>query len=91
MSKIYFDNSATTALCPAARERMLGSVLYMVCVNPKDGTLMAGTSSCMMCKRMIINAGISKVVIRDTKDDFRIVDVEDWIENDDSLSGKFGY
>ena len=84
-------HAEANAIIAAARERMLGSVLYMVCVNPKDGTLMSGTSSCMMCKRMIINAGISKVVIRDTKDDFRIIDVEDWIENDDSLSGKFGY
>ena len=84
-------HAEANAIISAPRERMLGATLYMVCVNPKDGTLMAGTSSCMMCKRMIINAGISKVVIRDTKDDFRIVDVEDWIENDDSLSGKFGY
>jgi dCMP deaminase len=47
--------------------------------------------SCMMCKRMIINAGISRVVFRDTKEKFHIVDVQDWIENDDSLSGVFGY
>ena len=84
-------HAEANAIIAAPRDLMLGSTLYMVCVNPKDGTLMAGTSSCMMCKRMIINAGISKVVIRDTKEDFRIVDVEDWIENDDSLSGKFGY
>jgi dCMP deaminase len=70
---------------------MLGATLYMVCVDPKDGSLVAGTSSCMMCKRVIINAGIEKVVIRDTKDEFRVIDVSDWIKNDDSLSGKFGY
>jgi dCMP deaminase len=45
----------------------------------------------MMCKRMIINAGITKVVFRDTEDEFRIVDVQEWIDEDDSLSGKFGY
>ena len=84
-------HAEANAIIAAARERMLGAVLYMVCVNPKDGSLMAGTSSCMMCKRLIINAGISKVVVRDTKDDFRIIDVAEWIENDDSLSGKFGY
>jgi dCMP deaminase len=84
-------HAEANAIIAAARERMLGSVLYMVCVNPKDKTLMSGTSSCMMCKRLVINAGISKVVIRDTKEDFRIIDVEDWIENDDSLSGVFGY
>ena len=32
-----------------------------------------------------------RVYIRDDKDNFRIVEVKDWIENDDSLSGMFGY
>jgi dCMP deaminase len=45
----------------------------------------------MMCKRQIINAGISQVIVRDTKEDYRIINVSDWIEDDDSLSGKFGY
>jgi dCMP deaminase len=45
----------------------------------------------MMCKRQVINAGISQVIIRDNKEDFRIIDVNDWIEDDDSLSGVFGY
>ena len=45
----------------------------------------------MMCKRLVINAGISTLIVRDTKDDFRVINVEDWIEDDDSLSGVFGY
>jgi len=45
----------------------------------------------MMCKRQVINAGIATVVIRDDKENFRVIDVNDWIENDDSLSGTFGY
>ena len=84
-------HSEQNAIIAASRERMLGATLYMVCVDPKDGSLVAGTSSCMMCKRVIINAGIEKVVIRDTKDEFRVIDVSDWIKNDDSLSGNFGY
>jgi dCMP deaminase len=40
---------------------------------------------------MVINAGIEKVVVRDTKDEYRTINVIDWIENDDSLSGQFGY
>ena len=63
----------------------------MVCVDPASGEVVSGTSSCMMCKRQIINAGISTVIIRDTDTEYRIVNVEDWIENDDSLSGTFGY
>ena len=84
-------HAEANAIIAAARDQMLGATLYMVCVNAKTGELEPGTSSCMMCKRQVINAGISQVIIRDNKDDFRIIDVNDWIENDDSLSGVFGY
>lgn len=84
-------HSEANAIIAASREQMLGSTLYMACVDPKTGDIVPGTSSCMMCKRQIINAGIARVVIRDTKTDFRVIDVSEWIENDDSLSGEFGY
>ncbi len=84
-------HAEANAIIAAARERMLGATLYMVCVDPTDGSLVSGTSSCMMCKRQVINAGISQVIVRDTKDEYRIINVQDWIDDDDSLSGKFGY
>ena len=84
-------HAEANAIIAAARERMLGSTLYMVCIDPKTGEIVSGTSSCMMCKRQIINAGISTVIVRDTKDEYRIISVSDWIEDDDSLSGVFGY
>ena len=84
-------HAEANAIISAARERMLGATLYMACIDPKDNSLVSGTSSCMMCKRLVINAGISTVIIRDTEEDFRIIDVESWITDDDSLSGNFGY
>lgn len=84
-------HSEANAIINASREQMLGATLYMVCTDPQDGSLMAGTTSCMMCKRMIINAGITRVIIRDTPTDFRVIDVQEWIDDDDSLSGVFGY
>ncbi|MBQ9080319.1 MAG: cytidine deaminase [Clostridia bacterium] len=84
-------HSEANAIIAAPRDQMLGSTLYMVCVEPSDGSLVPDTTSCMMCKRMIINAGIERVVVRDTPTDYRVIDVEDWINNDDSLSGQFGY
>ena len=84
-------HSEANAIIAAPRDQMLGATLYMACVDPKDGELIGGVTSCMMCKRMVINAGIAKVVLRDTQDEFRIVDVQEWIDDDDSLSGKFGY
>lgn len=45
----------------------------------------------MMCKRVVINAGIARVFVRETPEEFTVYNTSDWIENDDSLSGKFGY
>ena len=84
-------HAEANAIIAAPREQMLGATLYMACTSPADGSSMPGTNSCMMCKRQIINAGIAKVVIRDSADEFRVIDTSEWIEDDDSLSGKFGY
>lgn len=84
-------HAEANAIIAASREQMLGATLYMVCVDAKTGELMPGTSSCMMCKRQVINAGIETVIIRDTREEYRVIPVREWIENDDSLSGVFGY
>ena len=44
-----------------------------------------------MCKRMIINAGIKEVIIRIDENQFTTIKVSDWIENDESVDGTFGY
>lgn len=84
-------HAEANAIIAAPREQMLGSTLYMVCTNPEDGAVMPGTSSCMMCKKLAINAGIEKLVVRDDAENFRVINVSDWIDDDDSLAGKFGY
>ena len=84
-------HAEANAIIAASREQMLGATLYMFCTDPKTEEIIGGMNSCMMCKRQIINAGITKVIIRNTKTDFTEVIVGDWIKDDDSLSGKFGY
>ena len=84
-------HAEANAIIAASLNDMIGATLYMTCISAKDGAVMPGTCSCMMCKRQIINAGIATVVIRDDKENYRVIDVKDWIENDDSLSGQFGY
>ena len=84
-------HSEANAIIAAPRDQMLGATLYMACVDPSDGSLVAGTTSCMMCKRQVINAGIETVIVRDDKENYRIIPVSEWIENDDSLTGIFGY
>lgn len=84
-------HAEANAIIAAAREQMLGGTLYICCTDPADGAVIPDTCSCMMCKRMIINAGISTVILRDTREDFRRIEVAEWITNDDSLSGRSGY
>lgn len=84
-------HAEANAIIAASREQMLDSTLYMTCVDPATGLPIPGTSCCAMCRRLIINAGISNIIIRETKDEFAVVNIRDWIFNDDSLSEKYGY
>ena len=84
-------HSEANAIISASRKDMIGATLYLVGKDATTGELVKDANCCAMCKRMVINAGIEKVIVRDTKDDFRIIDVNDWIENDDSLSEEMGY
>ena len=84
-------HAEANAIIAAPRDQMLGATLYMSCVDPSNHSLVMGTNSCMMCKRQVINAGIAYVVVRDDKENFRVIDVNEWIENDDSLVGEFSF
>ena len=85
-------HSETNAIISAARSEMIGATLYMAGRNAKTGELVPDTTSCAMCKRQVINAGIEKVIVRNTPAQYTVYDVQkDWVENDESLSGAFGY
>ena len=85
-------HAEANAIISAPRHEMIGSSLYLTGIEVKTREYVQNSSSCSMCKRMVINAGIKTVYIRDTKDSYRVVDVaKDWIENDESLEGTMGY
>lgn len=73
------------AIISAPRSLMIDSELYLAGVNYRNGEYVKDASPCTLCKRMIINAGIARVIIRDDKTKYRIIEVEEWIENDDTL------
>ena len=83
-------HAEANAIIAAPRERMLGADLYLVCVNAKTGLLEPGTTCCQMCKRLVINAGIGRVIVRENSEEYSIYYPRDWVENDDSL-GQIGY
>lgn len=84
-------HSEANAIISAARRDMIGATLYLVGKDARTGELVENANSCIMCKRLIINSGIKSVIIRDTKDKYREIEVEDWINNDDSLTGDGSY
>ena len=84
-------HAEANAIISAARENMIGATLYLVGKECATNDYVKNGSCCSMCKRMVINAGIETVVIRDDYAKFRIVNVADWIYNDDSLDDTLGY
>lgn len=84
-------HAEANAIISAPRRDMIGATLYLVGLEADTGEIVANSCCCSMCKRMVINSGIKEVVIRDTNDEYRQIEVDEWIENDESLEGKKGY
>ena len=78
-------HSEQNAIISAKRNDMIGSTLYLVGINKRNGEYVQDNYPCTLCKRMIINAGIEKVIMRDNKKEYRVEETKIWIENDDTL------
>ncbi len=78
-------HAEANAIISAARRDMLGGTLYLVGRDAKTHELLADTMPCSMCKRHIINAGITQVVVRTGPESYNVIHVRDWVTNDESL------
>lgn len=84
-------HAEANAIIAAARTDMLDSTLYLVGIEYKDGSYVKNAMPCAMCKRLIINAGIRTVIVRDTETQFRVIPVaESWVVKDASME-QIGY
>ena len=79
-------HAEANAIISASRRDMAGGTLYLVGRDARTGELLGDATSCAMCRRMIINAGLDRVVIRRTETEFEVVPVEAWIAEDDLLT-----
>jgi dCMP deaminase len=70
------------AIINAARAgvSLLGGTMYLYGENVKDNSI-ADAKPCKLCRRVIINAGIKKVVAK-TKDGYKEFNVDDWAKED---------
>ena len=79
-------HAEANAIISAQRRDMVGASIYLVGRDARSGELLHDATSCPMCRRMIINAGLDRVVIRRTETEFEVVPVEAWIAEDDLLT-----
>jgi len=77
-------HAEANAIIAAEREKMLGATLYLT-GHDGEGGLLSDAYPCAMCQRLIINAGITRVICRTAPDKYLVVPVREWIEKDDTL------
>lgn len=78
-------HAEANAIISAARRDIVGATLYLVGRDARTGELLSDATSCPMCRRLVINSGLARVVIRHTATEFEVVPVEDWVAEDDLL------
>ena len=78
-------HSEQNAIISASRNEMLSATMYLVGINKRNGEYVNDNEPCSYCKRMIINAGIKDIYMRDSKEKYRHEYVEEWIKNDDTI------
>lgn len=84
-------HSEQNAIISASRQEMIGSTLYLVGYRTENHDYEEGAAPCLMCRKLIINAGIETVIVRENKESFKVFPVQEWIENDELLNGQLQY
>ena len=65
------------AIISASRKDMIGGTLYLSLFKVENGEYDPGAKSCQMCRKMIINSGIKKVIVRTSETEYIEVDVDE--------------
>ena len=79
-------HAEANAIISASRRDMVGGTLYLVGRDAQTGELLKDATSCSMCRRLVINSGLEQVVIRRTETEFDVVNVRDWVWEDDQAA-----
>ena len=82
-------HAEANAVISAARRDMIDGTMYLVGRDCETGELLSDTTSCSMCRRLIINSGIKQIIARTGADSYSLTGVRDWVFSDDSLDSGF--
>ena len=69
------------AIISANRNDMRGATLYLAGIDSDTGELIDAPDCCMMCKRVVINSGITTVIFLNGDGTYRTTEVATWINN----------
>lgn len=71
------------ALIHASRSEAIGGVMYLIGIDAATGKpIPDGAEPCMLCKRVIINAGIEKVITRNGEKEIETFLVSGWAKEE---------
>ncbi len=78
------------AVIHASRAQTLGATLYLAGIEVATGLPTEHPEPCLLCRRVIINAGIKRVVVHPRGREILHLDPEDWIteENEAARQGR---
>lgn len=71
-------HAEANAIIRASVDELRGATMYITGVD--DGSNECNSEPCMMCKRMILNSRIAKVVYSDGNNGFVITDPKKWLK-----------
>lgn len=74
------------AVIHASREEMMGGIMYLAGTEHDSGEEVYSASPCRMCTRVIINAGIERVIVREAPDEIRAYPVATWIKHEEFMT-----
>ena len=76
------------AIIHASRRDVIGGIMYLMGMDMENmRPLQEGAEPCRLCKRVIINAGLDKVITRNANSHVITYDVRDWITHEDMEYG----
>ena len=60
--------------------------MYLVSRDVDTKEIISDSECCTICRRLIINAGITTVIVRSSDSEYLVSDVDaDWVAKDDTL------
>lgn len=74
-------HAEANAIISAARRDCIGGTLYLAGRDAQTGEVLTDIAPCSMCERLILNAGIAVVIMRNGADDVAFLDAGDMREN----------